>query len=69
MEPGSKVMIHQNSHHPGAMDISDTVAGIRPGEGFGGLDLIDICYRHPKTRKRQTKLPTAPASNLPVSKP
>ena len=54
MEPGTKVIIRQNPHHPGAVDIVGTVAGFRPREGFGGADLIDIYYRHPKTGKRHT---------------
>jgi hypothetical protein len=54
MEPGTKVIIRQNPHHPGAVDIVGTIASFRPGEGFGGAALVDICYRHPKTGKRQT---------------
>ena len=54
METATKVIIRQNPHHPGAVDIVGTVAGFRPGEGFGGADLVDICFRHPKTGKRHT---------------
>ena len=52
MEPATKVIIRQNPHHPGAIDIVGTVTGFRPGEGFGGSDLIDVRYKHPKTGKR-----------------
>jgi hypothetical protein len=38
------------------VDIVGTVAGFRPGEGFGGADFVDICYRHPNTGKRHTML-------------
>jgi len=54
MEPGTKVIIRHNPHHPGAVDIVGIVIGCRPGEGFGGVDLVDVCYMHPITRKRHT---------------
>lgn len=48
MKPGDKVIIRQNLHHTGAEDIIGTVVAFRPGEGFGGCDLVDIHYKHPK---------------------
>ena len=54
MEPGTKVIIRQNPHHPGGIDIVGTVTDFRPGEGCGGSDLIDVRYKYPKTGKRHT---------------
>jgi hypothetical protein len=54
MEPGTKVIIRQNPHHPGAVDIVGIVTGFRPGEGLGGADLVDVCYWHPRTGKQHT---------------
>ncbi|RLB93275.1 MAG: hypothetical protein DRH50_08205 [Deltaproteobacteria bacterium] len=54
MEPGTKVIIRQNPHHPIAVDIVGIVIRFRPGKGFGGTDLVDVRYKHPKTGKRHT---------------
>jgi len=49
MQPGDKVIIRLNPHHPDAVDIVGTVIVFRPGAGFGGCDLADVHYKHPKT--------------------
>jgi hypothetical protein len=54
MEPGTKVIIRQNPHHPGAENIVGTVIVFRPGEGFGGCDLVDVHYKHPRDGKGYT---------------
>ena len=54
MKPGDKVIIRQNPHHPGAEDIVGTVVVFRPGEGFGGCDLVDVHYKHLKDGKGYT---------------
>jgi len=54
MEPGTKVIIRQNSHHLGAENIVGTVIVFRPGEGFGGCDLVDVHYKHPRDGKGYT---------------
>jgi len=36
MEPGTKVIIRQNPHHPGAENIVGTVIVFRPGEKVSG---------------------------------
>jgi hypothetical protein len=47
LKPGERVLIRQNPHHPGAIDIVGTVVVFRPGEGFAGCDLVDVHYKHP----------------------
>ena len=62
LRPGHKVIIRQNPHHPGVDDIVGTVIVHRPGEGFGGCDLVDVHYKNPKDGKGYTmeiRLPTA----------
>jgi len=54
MEPGTNVIIHQKPQHPRVVDIVGIVTGFRPGKGFGGADLVDVCYRHPRTGKQHT---------------
>lgn len=54
MEPGTRVIIRQNPHHPGAEDIVGTVVVFRPGEGFAGCDLVDIHYRTRRDGKGHT---------------
>lgn len=54
MDPGTKVIIRQNPHHPGAEDIVGTVIVYRPKEGFGNSDLVDVHYKHSKDGKGYT---------------
>jgi len=54
MEPGQKVIIRQNPHHPGAENIVGTVTVFRPEEGFAGCDLVDVHYKNPRDGKRYT---------------
>jgi len=54
MEPGTKVIIRQNPHHPGAEKIVGTVTVFRPGEGFAGCDLVDVYYKNPHDGKGYT---------------
>jgi hypothetical protein len=54
MEPGQKVIIRQNPHHPGAENIVGTVTVFRPGEGFAGCDLVDVHYKNPRDGKGYT---------------
>jgi hypothetical protein len=48
LSPGDKVLILQNPHDVWAEDIVGTVIMLRPGAGFGGSDLVDIHYKHPR---------------------
>ena len=54
MDPGTKMIIRQNPHHHGAEDIVGTVVSYRSREGFGGCDMVDIRYVHPKTGQQYT---------------
>ena len=54
MKPGSTVIIRTNPHHPAAVDIPGTVKAFRHGEGFGGCDLVDVRYEHPRDGKVHT---------------
>ena len=54
MEPGDRVIIRWNPHHPGAEDIIGTVVVFRPEEGFRGCDLVDVHYKHPRDGKGHT---------------
>jgi len=54
LKPGDKVVIRQNPHQPGADGIVGTVILYRPGEGFGGCDLVDVHYKNPKDGKGYT---------------
>jgi len=54
MEPGQKVIIRQNPHHPGAENIVGTVTVFRPKEGFVGCDLVDVHYKNPRDGKGYT---------------
>lgn len=49
MEPGTKVIIRYNPHHTGAENILGTVVRYGKGEGFMGIDLVDVEYVEPKT--------------------
>lgn len=51
---GDKVIIRMNPHHPGVEDIIGTVVVFRPGEGFGGADLVDVHYKNPRDHKGYT---------------
>ena len=48
MRPGDKVLIRQNPHQPGVQDIIGTIVAFRAEEGFGGCNLVDVQYKHPK---------------------
>lgn len=48
MEPGTKVIIRQNPHH-GAEKVVGTIVSYWSSAGFGGCDMVDIRYVHPKT--------------------
>ncbi len=54
LKPGHKVIIRQNPHHPGVDGIVGTVIVHRPGEGFGGCDLVDVHYKDSKDGKGYT---------------
>ena len=54
MEPGDKVIIKQNPHHPWIRNIIGTVIVYRPGEGFLECDLVDIHYKDPSTGEGHT---------------
>jgi hypothetical protein len=47
-EPGMKVVIRHNPHHPAAEDILGTVVEYRPGAGFARCDLVDVAYENPQ---------------------
>ena len=49
MESGTRVIIRRNPHHSDAVDIVGIVVGLRPGVGFGGADLVDVRYKHPRS--------------------
>ncbi|MBU0756084.1 MAG: hypothetical protein KJ645_13155 [Planctomycetes bacterium] len=53
MEPGTKVIIRFNPHHIDAENILGTVIRYRKGEGFMGIDLVDVEYVEPKTGETQ----------------
>jgi len=48
LRPGDKVLIRQNPHDLRAENIIGTVIVFRPGAGFGGSDLVDVHYKHPR---------------------
>jgi len=48
LKAGDKVIIVQNPHHPGVDGIVGTVIVYRPGEGFGGSDLVEVHYKNPR---------------------
>ena len=48
MKKGSKVLIKWNPHNTQAENVIGTVIHFRPGEGFGGCDLVDVRYRDPQ---------------------
>ena len=54
MDPGTKVIIRQNSYHHGAEDIVGAVVSCRSKEGLGGCDIVDVRYVHPKTGQKYT---------------
>ena len=54
MKLDDMVIIRRNPHHSEAEDIVGTVKGCLPGEGLGGSDLIDVCYKNPMDGKIYT---------------
>jgi len=60
LKPGDKVIIRRNPHHAGAEDIVGTVVRFRPGEGFGGCDLVDVRYADPRYGNNHA-MPFAPS--------
>ena len=54
MKPGSKVIIRWNPHNTQAENIIGTVIHFRPGEGFGGCDLVDVKYQDFQEGKETT---------------
>jgi hypothetical protein len=53
MKPGDKVYIRSNPHRD-AENLVGVVVAVRPGEGFGGADLVDVRYTDPWTGKEET---------------
>jgi hypothetical protein len=75
MKRGDLVIICSNPHHPGAENIAGTVVRFRPREGFGGSDLVDVRYDHPRNGRRFTSPfglsclgPADPASLISLAK-
>ncbi|MGD0899948.1 MAG: hypothetical protein ABR915_19105 [Thermoguttaceae bacterium] len=49
LEPGDHVVNRRNPHDQRAEDIDDTVITFQPSVGFGGCDLVNVHYKHPRT--------------------
>lgn len=47
-EPGTRVLIRTNPHHPHVAVVLGTVRAWRPGAGFAGTDLADVEYQDPR---------------------
>jgi hypothetical protein len=67
MKRGDKVYIRSNPHRKDAESLAGVVVAVRPGEGFGGADLVDVRYVDPWTGKEET-MPFGTASLAPGSR-